>query len=86
MRCLFTVEGRGLQYFISMDTSNHTGSSGRAEIVQQIYKDNNGKEMPCYKWSPSAPWYARLMTALTEKRPHLSKKMLTSLYIAVSFF
>lgn len=67
MRCLFTVEGKGAVFYFDGYKVITLAHPDELKIVQQIYKDNNGKDMPCYKWSPSAPWYARLMAVLNRK-------------------
>lgn len=67
MRCLFTVEGKGAVFYFDGYKITALGHPDELKIVQQIYKDNNGKDMPCYKWSPSAPWYARLMAVINRK-------------------
>lgn len=67
MRCLFTVEGKGAVFYFDGYKIITLGHPDELKIVQQIYKDNNGKDMPCYKWSPSAPWYARLMAVVNRK-------------------
>ena len=67
MKCLFTVEGKGAVFYFDGYKIITLGHPDELKIVQQIYKDNNGKDMPCYKWSPSAPWYARLMAVINRK-------------------
>lgn len=67
MRCLFTVEGKGAVFYFDGYKITTLGHPDELKIIQQIYKDNNGKGMPCYKWGPSAPWYARLMAVLNRK-------------------
>ena len=67
MRCLFTVEGKGAVFYFDGYKVITLAHPDELKIVQQIYKDNNGKDMPCYKWSPKAPWYARLMSVIYSK-------------------
>ena len=67
MKCLFTVEGKGAVYYFDGQKVITLGHPDELKIIQQIYKDNNGKDMPCYKWSPKAPWYARLMSVIYSK-------------------
>ena len=67
MKCLFTVEGKGAVFYFDGYKIITLGHPDELKIIQQIYKDNNGKDMPCYKWGPSAPWYARLMAVLDRK-------------------
>lgn len=67
MRCLFTVEGKGAVYYFDGQKVITLGHPDELKIIQKIYKDNNGKDIPCYKWSPKAPWYARLMSVIYSK-------------------
>ena len=34
------------------------------KIIQQIYNDNNGHDIPSYTWTNQAPWYVRFFRAL----------------------
>ena len=34
------------------------------KIIQQVYKDNNGHDIPAYTWTIQAPWYTRFFRAL----------------------
>ncbi len=67
MKCLFTVEGKGAVYYFDGQKVITLGHPDELKIIQKIYKDNNGKDIPCYKWSPKAPWYARLMSVIYSK-------------------
>lgn len=67
MRCLFTVEGKGAVFYFDGYKVITLAHPDELKIIQQIYKDNNGKDMPCYKWSPIAPWHARLLAVLNKK-------------------
>ena len=67
MQCMFTVEGKGAVYYFDGQKVITLGHPDELKIIQKIYKDNNGKDIPCYKWSPKAPWYARLLAVLNRK-------------------
>lgn len=64
MQCMFTVDGKGCVYWMHDGVVTALEHPDELKIIQKIYKDNYGKDMPCYKWVPSAPWYARLMNPL----------------------
>lgn len=34
------------------------------KIIQEVYKANNGHDIPSFNWTNQAPWYARLFRAL----------------------
>ncbi|AOA02712.1 phage tail tip lysozyme [Carnobacterium maltaromaticum] len=46
-------------YFNGVDTV-YIPSLDTISILKTIYKDNNGKDMPEYKWGSNAPWHVRL--------------------------
>lgn len=63
MQCLYikpTSGGAtGIFYFNGYDTV-HVPNMDTVKILKQIYKDNNGKDIPEYTWTIKEPWYARL--------------------------
>ena len=67
MRCLFTVEGKGAVFYFDGYQVKTLANPDEMKILQEIYKANNGHDMPNYKWSPKAPWYRRLLDALNRE-------------------
>lgn len=47
-------------YYFNGVTFEYIGHPDSIKILKQIYKDNNGKDMPEYHWNNSAPWWNRL--------------------------
>ena len=64
MQCMFTVEGKGCVYWMHDGVVTALARPDELKIIQQIYKDNFGKDMPCYSWGKSAPWHVRLINPL----------------------
>lgn len=64
MQCMFTVEGKGCVYWMHDGVVTALGHPDELKIIQQIYKDNFGHDMPCYSWNSKAPWHVRLMNPL----------------------
>lgn len=64
MQCMFTVEGKGCVYWMHGGVVTALAYPDELKIIQQIYKDNFGKDMPCYSWGKSAPWHVRLINPL----------------------
>jgi N-acetylmuramoyl-L-alanine amidase CwlA len=64
MQCMFTVKGKGCVYWMHDGVVTALAHPDELKIIQQIYKDNYGHDMPCYSWSKSAPWHIRLMEPL----------------------
>ena len=64
MQCIFykpnaTGTGEEIHYFNGV-SSVHLPKVDCVKVLKQIYKDNNGKDMPEYHWVAKAPWYNRL--------------------------
>ncbi|WP_348922311.1 hypothetical protein [Enterococcus rotai] len=60
MQCIYTRPQGEIFYFNGVDTV-HIGHSDTLKVLRDIYRDNNGKEMPTYNWTnPAAPWFKRL--------------------------
>lgn len=71
MDFLFNIKGdpawnEGTLYFYNGHTNQIRALAhiDEMKIIQQIYKDNNGHDIPSYTWTNNAPWYARLFRAL----------------------
>lgn len=64
MQCMFTVKGKGCVYWMHDGVVTALEHPDELKIIQQIYKDNYGHDMPCYSWSKPAPWHIRLMEPL----------------------
>lgn len=66
MRCYLRLKEKVSFYFDGYKIIT-LGHPDELKIIQQIYKDNNGKDMPCYHWTKKAPWHARLMSVINRK-------------------
>lgn len=71
MDFLFNIKGdpqwnEGTLYYYNGNTNQIRALQhiDEMKIIQQIYKDNNGHDIPSYTWTNNAPWYARLFRAL----------------------
>lgn len=71
MDFLFNIKGdpqwnAGTLYFYNGHTNEIRALShiDEMKIIQQVYKDNNGHDIPSYTWTNQAPWYARFFRAL----------------------
>lgn len=67
MQCTFQIEGDGTVYWFNGQSIKALTNEDSLKIIQKIYKDNNGKDMPHYKWTKKAPWYLRLYQAINAK-------------------
>lgn len=60
MKCLFKINGKATVYYFDGNRIVALTNSDQMKVLQTIYRDNNGKEMPFYNWTHDAPWYMRL--------------------------
>lgn len=62
MQCLFKIKGGdGTVYYFDGQTIKSLNNVDQMRIIQRIYKDNNGHDIPYYTdWGKSNPWYQRL--------------------------
>lgn len=67
MQCTFQIDGKGTVYWFDGQNIRALTHPDQLKIIRQIYKDNNGKDMPDYAWKSSAPWYVRLSQAINAK-------------------
>lgn len=67
MQCMFTVKGKGCVYWYHDDKITALGHPDEMKILMDIYKANNGRDMPSYHWTKKAPWHARLLAVLNRK-------------------
>lgn len=68
MHCFYTVDGKGPVYYFDGKEAHPLSCQDEMNILNQVYKDNNGKDMPCYNWSSAAPYHIRLLQAVARKR------------------
>ncbi|MCO4467890.1 hypothetical protein Si129_00177 [Streptococcus infantarius subsp. infantarius] len=71
MDFLFNIKGdpnwnEGTLYFYNGHTNEIRPLKhiDEMKILQQIYKDNNGRDLPSYTWTNQAPWYVRFFAAV----------------------
>lgn len=67
MQCMFTIDGKETVYWLHDGKIVELRHADEMKIVKEIYKANCGHDIPNYKWSSKAPWYARLMAALNRE-------------------
>jgi len=60
MYCIFKIIETGKEYYFDGVKAHEITNPDEKVILQEIYKANNGKDMPYKEWSTKAPWYYRL--------------------------
>lgn len=64
MQCFYTVDGKGPVIWFDGQNLHPLAHQDEMNILNTIYKANNGKNMPSYNWSSKAPWHIRLENAI----------------------
>lgn len=67
MKCMFKIDGKSTVYYFDGSRIVALTNSDQMKILQEIYKDNNGHDMPFYNWTHDAPWYMRLKQVIDLK-------------------
>lgn len=56
-------------YYFDGHSSYPLNHPDELKVLQDIYRANNGKEIPHFNWTSKAPWFVRLKGALDETTP-----------------
>lgn len=60
MQCLYQVDGKDAVYYFDGKEVRPLTHPDEMKVLQNIYKANNGKDMPFFGWTSSVPWHYRL--------------------------
>lgn len=63
MNCMYTVKDTGKVFWFDGRKVHYLSHPDQINILNRIYKDCFGKEMPCYVFENTAPWHIRLIQA-----------------------
>lgn len=63
LNCMYTVKGTGKVYWFDGRKVHYLSHPDQISILNRVYKDCFGKEMPCYTFDNKAPWHIRLIQA-----------------------
>lgn len=64
MQCFYTVDGKGPVIYFDGQNFHPLAHQDEMNILNTIYKANNGKDMPSFNWLSKAPWHKRLENAM----------------------
>ena len=67
MICFYQVDGKGPVFYFDGKEVRGLSHPDEQRVLNDIYKANNGKDIPTFHWSVKAPWHARLLGVLTRK-------------------
>lgn len=65
MKCFYTVDGKGPVMYFDGYAVHPLAHQDEMTVLNNIYRDCTGKNIPCYSWSSKAPWYVRLKNAIS---------------------
>lgn len=68
MKCFYTIDGKGPVMYFDGYAIHPVAHQDEVNILNKIYKDCTGKDIPCYSWSSKAPWFARLEAVIARKK------------------
>ncbi|HFD1661216.1 TPA: glycoside hydrolase family protein [Enterococcus faecium] len=60
MQALYQVDGKGAVYYFDGEQVRALTHPDEMKVLQDIYKENNDKDMPFFNWTSSVPWHYRL--------------------------
>lgn len=63
LNCMYTVKGTGKVYWFDGRKVHYLSHPDQISILNRVYKDCYGKNMPCYTFDNKAPWHIRLIQA-----------------------
>ncbi|MBA4697850.1 MAG: N-acetylmuramoyl-L-alanine amidase [Ruminococcus sp.] len=61
-------------YYFDGFTAHPLNHPDEKKVLNDIYKANNGKDMPEFLWTSKAPWFTRLQNAVERKPQFVIKK------------
>jgi hypothetical protein len=64
MQCFYKIDGKATVYYFDGLKVRKLNNPDELKVLNQIYKANNGQEIPVFNWSSKAPWYDRLLGVL----------------------
>ncbi len=68
MQCFYQVKGEGCIYYFDGIAIHPLAHPDEVTVLNNIYKANNGKEMPSFIWTKESPWHKRLEAAISRKK------------------
>ena len=68
MKCFYTVDGKAPVIYFDGTSFRKLGHPDEVTILNKIYKECTGRDIPCYSWQSIAPWYVRLQAVFKEER------------------
>lgn len=76
MQCFYRITDldKDKVYYFDGFTSHPLNHPDERKVLNDIYKANNGKDIPEFFWTSKAPWFTRLQNAVERKSQFVIKK------------
>lgn len=67
MICFYQVDKKGPVYYFDGQSVRGLAHPDEQRVLNDIYRANNGKDIPTFQWTSKAPWHARLLGVVNRK-------------------
>ncbi|MBO0445545.1 N-acetylmuramoyl-L-alanine amidase [Enterococcus ureilyticus] len=67
MICFYQVDKKGPVYYFDGQSVRGLAHQDEQRVLNDIYRANNGKDIPTFQWTSKAPWHARLLGVVNRK-------------------
>lgn len=64
MQCTYQIDDKSTVYWFDGQRIHKLNHPDQLRVIKTIYKANNDRDMPHFKWTSKAPWFTRLKQAL----------------------
>ncbi|WP_430607326.1 lysozyme [Enterococcus sp. AZ170] len=64
MNCFYKIDNKAQIYYFDGKKVRLVGHPDEKKVLNDIYKANNGKDIPEFSWNSSGPMYARLLAVI----------------------
>lgn len=64
MVCFYQVDGKNAVRFFDGTKIHAIANTDEMGVLNTIYRDNTGKDIPFYNWTSAVPWHIRLSDAI----------------------
>lgn len=68
MKCLYQIDKKNAVFYFDGKEVRALTHGDEMKVLQDIYKANNGKDMPFFHWTSSVPWHYRLKGILERQK------------------
>ncbi|WP_429950283.1 hypothetical protein IGJ55_000745 [Enterococcus sp. AZ170] len=67
MQCFYKVDNKAQIYYFDGQKVRRVGAPDEKKVLNDIYRANNGRDIPEFNWNSSGPMYARLLAVINRE-------------------